>query len=123
MEIYVKFPNIQFVATTHSPLIVQSLERAELLNLDENAVLSDSPENLPLNKVVTEIMGVQGIRSDSYEERHSEAKERLSALSLRNGGLTISDYEEMSRLLGGILQEETNDPTFRAYLEESENSD
>jgi predicted ATP-binding protein involved in virulence len=116
------FPNIQFVATTHSPLIVQSLDRSELLNLDNEALTQDSPDNLPLNQVVTEIMGVDGIRSDNFEERYLTAKAELAQISLENGNLTISDYESISKLLGGILREETNDPTFRAYLDESENA-
>ena len=42
------FPNIQFVATTHSPFIVQSLAKDELINLDlkeENEGLESSPYN------------------------------------------------------------------------------
>ncbi len=115
------FPSMQFVATTHSPLIVQSLDRSELLNLDAAVVMMDSPDEMPLNQVVTEVMGVQDIRSDNFEQRYLESKARLAEISLENGNLTISDYEEVSRLLGEMLRAETNDPTMRAYLDESEN--
>lgn len=111
------FPNIQFVATTHSPMIVQSLLSPELINLGESTPSTEHPSNLPLNKVVTDVMGLDGIRADDYEKRYQWAKARLSEISLANGGLSVSDYEETSRLLAEILRGETDDPTFRAYLD------
>lgn len=50
------FPNIQFVVTTHSAFIVQSLASDELLNLDR---LTDVPLNsLKIADVATSVMGV-----------------------------------------------------------------
>jgi predicted ATP-binding protein involved in virulence len=113
------FPNLQFVVTTHSPMIVQSLESDELLNLDTSVVMNDSPDSLPINRIVTDIMGVDDIRSDNFESRFQEAKAQLSAISIQNGHLTISDYERMSQLLGGLLRNETNDAALRAYIDQS----
>lgn len=41
------FPRMQFIATTHSPFIVQSLGENELLNLDRE-VVEPAPDELPL---------------------------------------------------------------------------
>src|SRR5690606_7819707 len=62
------FPNIQFVVTTHSPFIVQSLEQSELVNLDEEVQKIVTPNELPINKVITDIMDVDSIKSDDFEK-------------------------------------------------------
>lgn len=54
------FPKLQFIGTTHSPFIVQSLSADELINLDKLGEEGNAPNVLPLNKVVT---GVSSIRS------------------------------------------------------------
>jgi predicted ATP-binding protein involved in virulence len=56
------FPNMQFVVTTHSPFIVQSLASDELINLDR---LTDVPLNsLNIDDVTTSVMGVESAFSD-----------------------------------------------------------
>lgn len=113
------FPKIQFIATTHSPFIVQSLSADELINLD-NSNRETAPNELPLNKVVTNIMGVDGIRSDDFENRVKDAQAELSAIHAEKGGLTLDDYHKISKALGKALIDETNDPEYKAYLLETE---
>jgi predicted ATP-binding protein involved in virulence len=51
------FPAMQFVATTHSPFIIQALRKNELINLDDR-----SRETLPsrsIEDIAEEVMGVQ----------------------------------------------------------------
>lgn len=56
------FPNMQFVVTTHSPFIVQSLASDELINLDR---MTDVPLNsLNIDDVTTSVMGVESAFSD-----------------------------------------------------------
>lgn len=57
------FPKIQFVATTHSPFIVQSLKSNEVWNLDK--LMDISPEELKIDTVATEIMGVSSVYSET----------------------------------------------------------
>lgn len=116
------FPNIQFVATTHSPFIVQSLESNALVNLDADEA-HFAPDEMTLNKVATEIMGVTNIRSDNFEARFKDAKEKLSQIGEQKKNLTLDDYREVSEVLGKVLKEETNDPVYKAYLEETENEE
>jgi predicted ATP-binding protein involved in virulence len=113
------FPNLQFVATTHSPFIVQSLGVDELINLDKPSD-NTAPSELPLNKVVTEIMGVTSIRSDDFEVRVKDAQAELSAIHAEKGELTLDDYRNISRVLDNVLINETNDPEYKAYLLERE---
>ncbi len=113
------FPRIQFVATTHSPFIVQSLNADELINLDKEEVMSQSPDELPLSKVATEIMGVENIRSDNFEERYRQAKEELQKIENQKQGqvLSLDDYQNISKQLGKLIKDETNDPFYKAYLD------
>jgi predicted ATP-binding protein involved in virulence len=113
------FPKIQFVATTHSPFIVQSLRADELINLDKPDDKT-APNELPLNKVVTGPMGVDGIRSDDFENRVKDAQVELSAIHAEKGELTLDDYRNISKALGKALIDETNDPEYKAYLLETE---
>jgi predicted ATP-binding protein involved in virulence len=51
------FPNIQFIATTHSPFIVQSLDSSMLWNLE---MITDIPVNeMSIDLVSTKVMGVE----------------------------------------------------------------
>lgn len=112
------FPNIQFIATTHSPFIVQSLGAKELINLDKPEA-TQIPDELPLNKVVTDIMGVDTIRSDDFENRYQEAKKELEKID-SGKELSLNDYQNISSLLGKIIKDEVNDPIYKAYLEAKE---
>lgn len=113
------FPKLQFIATTHSPFIVQSLNEDELINLG-NLDDEPTPNELPLNKVATEIMGVNGIRSDDFENRFQNAQTKLGAIRAEKGELTLDDYRNISHILGEVLEDETNDPEYKAYLVETE---
>jgi predicted ATP-binding protein involved in virulence len=117
------FPQIQFVATTHSPFIVQSVEQSELINLDNNEWQAVEPDDLPVNKVATEVMGVTSIRSDDFDKRFADAKKQLEEIDNENGSLTTNDYLTISKLLSKVLKQETNDPVFKAYLESQEENE
>lgn len=112
------FPKIQFIATTHSPFIVQSLEADELINLDQ-LQSNPAPNELPLNKVATQLMGVTNIRSDDFESRVKEAKSKLAAIKAEDGKLTLENYLEIRQVIGQTLIEETDDPEYKAFLIET----
>ncbi len=99
------FPNIQFVVTTHSPFIVQSLSGDELINLD---VIADiDPKTLTVDQVATHIMQVESEYSTQNEEKFKVTKDFLEKLN---------DDNVNERTLDADL-ESVNDPALRAYLE------
>lgn len=112
------FPKLQFIATTHSPFIVQSLGEGELINLDHDTA-EQNPAILPLNAVATDLMGVENIRSDNFDRRLASARKRFEEIKTSEGKLTLDDYVAISRATADLLQTETNDPEYRAYLEVS----
>jgi len=113
------FPNIQFVATTHSPFIVQSLEADELINLDSPISLEEAglqPVDLTLNQVATEIMQVENLNSDNFEERFDQAKEVFQNLNANGHDISMDDYSSLKQLIDGLVMIDTEDPVYKAYL-------
>ncbi len=65
-DLIAAFPQMQFVATTHSPFIVQSLETSMLWNLER--VVDVDISKLGLAEVATAVMGVESAYSEKSEE-------------------------------------------------------
>lgn len=98
------FPKIQFVATTHSPFIVQSLKSNEVWNLDK--IMDISPEELKIDTVATEIMGVSSAYSEINESLFRQSKKILSKMNSNRFS------EKIDAELSSIT-----DPAVRAFLE------
>jgi predicted ATP-binding protein involved in virulence len=98
------FPNIQFVVTTHSPFIVQSLKSDEIWNLDK--LMDVAPDELKIDTVATEIMGVSSAYSESNEGLYNKSKKFMEDL-------------ESNKSVGELQKEldEISDPAVRAFLE------
>ena len=103
------FPNIQFVATTHSPFIVQSLEANELINLD--AANDNSPNDLSLGEVATNIMMVDSEYSLDNQQKEDTSQEYLQLLEKLNGADTNTIVSKLDELEIKIA-----DPAIRAFL-------
>ena len=68
------FPNLQFVSTTHSPFIVQSLIDHGLVNLSDTAILEERKEAYSIEDVAEETMGVDAPqRSKLFMEMEAAA--------------------------------------------------
>ncbi len=98
------FPNIQFVVTTHSPFIVQSLKSDEIWNLDKP--MDVTPNELKIDTVATEIMGVSSPYSESNEELFKQSKNFMEKLE---------DATPINELEYDL--EQVTDPAVRAFLE------
>lgn len=74
------FPNLQFVVTTHSPFIVQSLDTAEIISLDYDELGGQAPKELPVGEVAVDFMNVESELSMESEENQEAADTHLSLL-------------------------------------------
>jgi predicted ATP-binding protein involved in virulence len=115
------FPNIQFVATTHSPFIVQSLESDELINLDSEISTETKhpglqPIDMTLNQVATEIMQVKDLNSDNFEDRFDQAKMVFEQLQTNGQTITTEHYGSLKELIDGLVMADTEDPVYKAFL-------
>lgn len=96
------FPNIQFVATTHSPFIVQSLEADELINLDNN--IETAPNDLSIDEVSTLFMGVKS----EFAEKNADLEQKSTSIIQRLQANEPVDEQEIN---------EISNPAVRAFLE------
>lgn len=99
------FPKLQFIVTTHSPFIVQSLKANEVINLDGRVVDEDFTS---MDIATTSaFMGIESKHSSEFEDQNQLAQSYIKALS--------SDDQEVSDLEKLIA--ESTDPVFKAKME------
>ena len=110
------FPNLQFVATTHSPFIVQSLDGHGLINLSDQGVLEERREPYSIEDVAEETMGVEAPqRSKLFLEMEAAAKhyyELLDQLSDDGPGVRQAKAE-----LDRIEARFSDNPAYAALLQ------
>ncbi|MCC6460180.1 MAG: AAA family ATPase [Saprospiraceae bacterium] len=112
------FPKIQFVATTHSPFIVQSLAKDELINLDPN---NEGVENNPFDYGIEDVaeieMGVEDVaRSEEFKKRVELASQYYSLIAQGKTSETNHQVAELRRQLNELEDRFSDDATFVATL-------
>ncbi|HEX8434960.1 AAA family ATPase [Archangium sp.] len=109
------FPAMQFVATTHSPFIIQSLRKHELINLDDR-----SRETLPsrsIEDIAEEVMGVElPQRSHRHQEMMAAAREYYAALEEAKGA-SGKELKVLKRKLDALSAPFSDDVAYHAFLE------
>ena len=109
------FPKLQFVATTHSPFIVQSLDGQGLVNLSGRAVLEERREPYSIEDVAEETMGVDAPqRSKLFLEMEAAAQRYYNLL----GRLSDDDPHVMEAKaeLDRIEARFSDNPAYAALL-------
>jgi predicted ATP-binding protein involved in virulence len=107
------FPNVQFVITTHSPFIVQSLRAEELINLDKGS--GEDPFRKGIEDIVEDEMNVDTPRSEKFIEMEEAATEYFNLLE--DGGKdTESDLSEVKQRLDELESLFSEDPAYVALL-------
>lgn len=109
------FPSLQFVATTHSPFIVQSLTNDELINLDPGLGLDEDPNKYSIEEVASLEMGVESVqRSEAFLEMQREAKEYFDLIKIKADPDAI---DKAKKKLDELRIKYNNDPAYVALLE------
>jgi predicted ATP-binding protein involved in virulence len=109
------FPEIQFITTTHSAFIVQSLKEEELINLQGQTV----PElgNLGVEEIAEGLMGVERADvSERYSEMVGVAKDYLQTLDEAAASSPDKQALYKEKLATNIAPYADN-PAFQAFLE------
>lgn len=105
-DLKMAFPNIQFIATTHSPFIVQSLKSEELINLDR---LTDvDPDKLTVDEVSTNIMGLPTEYSLENQKMEEISRDYLKTLDSPEKNIQEDKLKN--------LELKISDPAVRAFL-------
>lgn len=108
------FPNIQFIATTHSPFIIQALEDGHLIDLSEPK--GASWRHKSIEDIAEEIQGVENPqRSWRFEAMTAVAEEYYRLL----GELRNADDErvvDLRQKLDALMERFADDPAYVATL-------
>jgi hypothetical protein len=108
------FPNVQFIAATHSPFVIQSLRPGELINLDPEEFAEYS--NKSIEDIAENVMGVElPQRSERYRLMMEAAEQyfRLLRGPPPAGAGAIAALEERLNELAAPF---SDDPAFQALL-------
>ncbi len=126
------FPNIQFIATTHSPFIIQSLSPGELLDLATVDEKRDPPmeytgmawpgpgneySNRSTEDIVEEIMEVKiPQRSKRYQEMYETAKQYYAILQ-ESSFAELPKKERLKKKLDELSAPFSDNVGYHAFLE------
>lgn len=99
------FPKVQFIASTHSPHILQNAKPNEIIALafDEARVYKrELPEGTygfqgwTVEEILTDVMGMKGTRTEVYHEQITKFEQYIDAERYNEAQLV---YEELDKLL------------------------
>ncbi len=86
------FPNLQFIVTTHSPFVLNSLENAVIYDLEKDILVKEGMQKLPYEGIVEGYFGADRL-SDELRKKY----ERYVSL-VNKKELTDAEYAEIDRL-------------------------
>jgi predicted ATP-binding protein involved in virulence len=92
------FPKVQFVATTHSPFIVQSLKADEIINLDELPLAAD-PDMRSIEETVFYMGDTQASKS-MLNEGLSDVYKKIILKETNTADSGHTDFEEAAGKMG-----------------------
>lgn len=109
------FPGLQFVATTHSPFVIQSLSEGVMLDLDEME-LDDRVHNMPIGDIIEDVQKVEEKdRSVTYVQKMNDSAYYLDLVERIVGS---SDPDERAELEGRLdeMERHFQDPALEALM-------
>lgn len=105
------FPNLQFIVTTHSPFIIQSLQQNQLISFDDDANVDGEPYKEGLEDIASTRMGMKGqIRSRRFEEMMQLAGDYYAAVT------EGKDEKEILEKLRRCESEFSDNPAYVALM-------
>ncbi len=111
------FPGIQFITTTHSPFIIQSLEPDEILNLNNRDQTRQEYEKLSIEDIVEEIMDIPvPQRSKRYQDMYDTATQYYALLENADPG-DSSELRKLEEKLKELSAPFSEDVAYTAFLE------
>ncbi len=111
------FPKIQFIVTTHSPFIVQSLKKEELIILEEELDVSSDPFRRSIEEIAENEMGVEEIpRSKAFLEMEEIATEYYNLIEEGKTSETNIKVAALREKLNELEDRFSEDPAFVALL-------
>lgn len=108
------FPNIQFIATTHSPFVIQSLRPGELINLDPDEFGEYADKSI--EDIAENVMGVELPQKSERYQAMMKAAEHYYSLLLEATNAHGKALEDLKRKLDELSEPYTDDAAYTAFL-------
>lgn len=112
-KLRVTFPNIQFIATTHSPFVIQAMRPGELINLDPDEFGEYADKSI--EDIAENVMGVDVPQKSERYRQMMDAAEAYFRL-LRESGPSAAGVEAAETRLNELTLPFSDDPAFQALL-------
>lgn len=110
------FPLVQFVLTTHSPFIVQSLRAGEVIALSGPARLEQAPFKRSVEEIAADVLGVSDVQRSARFREMEEAAQELVALLDQSDGPKNGKIERAKERYRDLVARYSDDPAFLAVL-------
>lgn len=116
------FPACQFIATTHSPFVVQSVQENNVQHLNRN-ISGQQFTDRGIEEIAIKVMGVlDPLVSPRYLKMLDTARDYFRLLEQTrvmksSPNATSSELKQLKLRLNGLSQKYAQNPAFQAYLE------
>ena len=114
-DLKIAFPKIQFIVSTHSPFIIQSLKKEELIVLEDDLTGGTDPFRRSIEEIAENEMGVDGVeRSDHFKKMEDLAAEYYKLIKRGKNSTNDKDVELIRNQLNELEDRFSEDPAFVA---------
>lgn len=114
-DLKITFPKIQFIITTHSPFIIQSLKSNELISLDSE--ITDEPYTKSFSDIVEDEMNIKEVqRSEKFLKMQEVASEYFNLIKVGKNSSNSEETKLLKEKLDVLELEFNNDPVFVALM-------
>ena len=111
-DLQTAFPRVQFIVTTHSPFIVQSLRKGQLVSFDEKVNVGGEPFRESIEDVAGTRMGIDvELRSQRFNAMVRAANEFYEALDS-----DAANTDELKQKLDLLEAEYSEDPAYVSFI-------
>ncbi len=112
------FPQLQFIVSTHSPFIIQSVKEAKLIDLD-NTLSAPSHSLTPersLEDIAEEIMGLEGVQRSAIFQKQVETAQSYYRLLDEGAGYDDEQIQALEQQLDELETYFGDNPAYVAFL-------
>ncbi len=122
-DLKVTFPKIQFIVTTHSPFIIQSLRAEELINLS-GKTLRENPFTKSIEEITEDEMDVKNVhRSMLFKEYQKTAANYFDLIKLGKNSKNDLETNKLKQQLDYLELKFNDDPVYVALMQAERKSE
>lgn len=112
------FPNIQFIVSTHSPFIIQSVKNGKLIDLDKEDVSGGASldQELSIEDIAEDIMGMENVQRSALFNEQVEISDKYYRLLKQGKSLDDAEVQRVSQQLDEIESLFGDNPAWVALM-------